>query len=56
MATFVRLAILSADYFFMVSYISSDDFFSVVYLYCLVTVLKSFLDVLYCRVTALDNC
>ena len=38
-ATFVTSAILSADYFCLVSYISSDGHFSVVYLYCLVTAL-----------------
>ena len=53
--TFVTSAILSADYFCLVSYISSDGHFSEVYLGCLVTALKSFLDVPYCRVTALDK-
>ena len=37
------------------SYISSDGHFSEVYLDSLVTVLKSLLDMLYCRVTALDK-
>ena len=46
-------AILAADYFCLVSYISSDGHFSEVHLDCLVTALKSLLDVLYCRVTAL---
>ena len=55
MTTFVRSAILSADYFCLVSYISSDGHFSVVYLDCLVTALKSLLDVLYCSGTALDK-
>ena len=49
-------AILSADYFCLVSYISSDGHFSEVYLDCLVTALKSMLGVVYCRVTALDSC
>ena len=48
-------AILSADYFCLVSYISSDGNFSEVYLDCLVTALKSLLDVPYCRATALDK-
>ena len=55
MITFVRTAVLSADYFCLVSYISSEGHFAVVYLYCLVTALKSLLDVLYYRVTALDK-
>ena len=55
MITFVTSAILSADYFCLVSYISSDAHFSEVYLDCLVTALKSLLDVPYCRVTALDK-
>ena len=55
MSTFVTSAILSADYFYLVSYISSDGHFSEVYLDCLVTALKSLLDVPYCRVTALDK-
>ena len=50
-----RSAILAADYFCLVSYISSDGHFSVDYLYCLVTALQRLLDVLYCRVTALDQ-
>ena len=37
------------------SYVSNDGHFSVVYLYGVVTALKSFLGVLYCRVTALDK-
>ena len=53
MTTFVTSAILSADYFCLVSYISSDGHLSEVYLDCLVTALKSLLDVPYCRVTAL---
>ena len=53
--TFIRSAILSADYFCCGSCFSSDGHFSVVYLYCLVTVLKSLLDVLYYRVTALNK-
>ena len=53
--TFVTSAILSADCFCLLSYISSDGHFSEVYLDCLVTALKSLLDVLYCRVTALDK-
>ena len=56
MTTFVTSAILSADYFCLVSYISSDGHFSEVYLDCLVTTLKSWLDVVFCRVTALDSC
>ena len=48
-------ATLSADYFCLVSYISSDGHFSEVYIACLVTALKSLLDVLYCRVIALDK-
>ena len=53
--TFVTSAILSADYFCLVSYISSDGLFSEVYLDYLVTALKNLLDVPYCRVTALDK-
>ena len=49
------LAILSADYFCLVSYISNDGHFSEVYLDCLVTGLKILLDVPYCRVTAPDK-
>ena len=37
MTTFVRPTILSADYFYLVRYISSDGHFSEVYLDCLVT-------------------
>ena len=48
-------AMLSADYLCLVSYISSDDHFSEIYLDCFVTALKSLLDVLYCRATALDK-
>ena len=55
MTTFVTSAILSADYYWLVSYISSDSHFSDVYLDCLVTALKSLLDVPYCRVVALDK-
>ena len=55
MTTFVTSAILSADYFCFVSYISSDGHLSEVYLYYLVTALKSLLDVPYCRVTALNK-
>ena len=55
MTTFATSAILAADYFCLVSYISSDGHFSEVCLDCLVTALKSLLDVLYCTVTALDN-
>ena len=55
MTTVVRSAILSADYFCLVTHISGDDHFFVVYLYCLVTALKSLLEALYCRVTALDK-
>ena len=55
MTTFVMSAILSADYFCLLSCISSDGHFSEVYLDCLVPALKSLLDVLYCRVTALDK-
>ena len=53
--TFVTLAILPADYFCLVCYFSSDGHFSEVYLDCLVTALKTLLDVPYCRVTALDK-
>ena len=56
MSTFVTSAILSAEYFCLGSYISSDGHFSEVYLDCLVTARKSLLDVLYCKVTALDSC
>ena len=56
MTTFVTSAILFADYFCLVSYISSDGHFSEVYLDCLVTACKGVLDVVYCRVTALDSC
>ena len=45
MTTFVRSAVVSGDYFCLVSYISSDGHFSVIYIYCLVTTLKSLLDV-----------
>ena len=55
MTIFLTLAILAADYFCLVSYISSDGHFSEVYLDCLVPALKSLLAVLYCRVTALDK-
>ena len=55
MATFVTSTVLSADYFCLVSYISSDDHFSEIYLDCLVTTLKGLLDAPYCRVTALDK-
>ena len=50
-----RSAILSANYLCLVSYMSNDGHFSQVYLYCLVTALKSLLNMLYCRVTALDK-
>ena len=52
MTTFVRSAILSADYI-RLNYISSDGHFSVVYLYCLATALTSLLNVLCCRVNAI---
>ena len=55
MTTFVKLAKLSADYFCLVSYISSDGHFLEVYIECLVTALKSLLEVMYYRVTAFDN-
>ena len=55
MTTFVPSAILAAAYFCLESYISSDGHFSEVYLDCLVTALKSLLDVLYCRVAALNK-
>ena len=55
MTTFVTPAILSADYFCYVSYISGDGHFSEVYIDCLVTALKSLLDVLFCRVAAFDK-
>ena len=55
MTTFVTSAILVADYFCLVSYISSDSHFSEVYLDCLGTAVKNLLDVLNCRVTALDK-
>ena len=55
MTTFVTSDILSAEFVCLVSYISSDCHFSEVYLDCLVTALKSLLDVLYCSVTALDK-
>ena len=48
-------AVLAADYFCLESYISSDGYFSEVHLDCLITVLKSLLDVLFYRVTALDK-
>ena len=54
MSTFVISAILSADYFCLVSYVSDDGHFPKVYLDCMVTALASLLDVLYCRVTALE--
>ena len=47
MTTFVTSAILSADYFCLMSYSSRDGHFSEVYLGCLVTALKSLLDVPY---------
>ena len=40
MTTFVRSATLSADYFCLVSYISSDGHFSEVNIDCLVTARK----------------
>ena len=55
MTTFVTSAILAANYFCLVSCISSDGHSSEVYLDCLVTASKTLLDVLYCRVTALDK-
>ena len=55
MTTFVWSVRLSTHYFCLVSYISSDGHFSVAYLYYLLTAPKSFLDVLYCRITALDK-
>ena len=55
MITYVSSAILAADYFCLVSYISSDSHFSKVYQHCLVTALKNLLDVLFCRVTAFDK-
>ena len=55
MTTFVTSAVLSAGYFCLVSYISSDGQFSEFYLDCLVTALKSLLDVPYCKVTAHDK-
>ena len=55
MTNFVTSAILAADLFCLVGYISSDGHFSEVYLDSLVTAFKSMLDVLYCRVTALDK-
>ena len=54
MTIFVTSAILSAD-FFLVSYNFGGGHFSEVYLDCIVTALLSLLDVLYCRVTALDK-
>ena len=56
MTTFVTSAILTADYFCLVSHISSYGHFSEVYLDRLVTALMSLLDVVYCRVAALDSC
>ena len=53
--TFVTSVILAAGFFCLVSYISSDSHFSEVYLDRLVTALESLLDVLYCRVTALNK-
>ena len=53
--TFATSDILSADYFCLVSYISSHGHLSEVFLDCLVTALKSLLDVLCSRVTALDK-
>ena len=55
MTAFITSAILAADYFCLVRYISSDGNCSEVYLDCLMTALKCWLDVLYCRVTALDK-
>ena len=55
MTTFVTSAILSADYFCLVSYISIDGHLSEVHLDCLVTALKSLLDVVHRRVTVLDS-
>ena len=48
-------AILSADYFCLVSYISSDGHFSEVYQGCLGTAFKSSLDALYCGGTELSG-
>ena len=55
MTIYVTSAILAADYFCLMTYISSDGHFSEVYLDCLMTALKSMLDMLYCKVTALDK-
>ena len=55
MTTSVTSAILSADYFCLMSYISSDGHFAELFLDSLVTSLKSLLDVPHCRVTALDK-
>ena len=49
--TFVTSAILSADYFCLVGYIPV-----MVTSQKLMTAHKSLLDVVYCRVTALDSC
>ena len=54
MTSFVTSAILSADCFCLLSYISSDDHSSDVDIDCQVTARKSLLDVLYCVVTAFD--
>ena len=54
MTSLVTSAILSAAFFCFVSYISSDGHFSEVYLDCLVTALRSLLDVPHRRVTAPD--
>ena len=53
MITFVTSAILSADNICLVSYISSDGHLSEVHLDRLVTALKSLIDVVYGRGTAL---
>ena len=45
--TLITSALLPADYFCLVSYLSSDGHFSEVYLDCLVTALKSLIDVPY---------
>ena len=55
MTTFVTSAILSADYFCLVSYTFPVMVSSQKYIDSLVTALKNLLDVLHCRVTALDK-
>ena len=54
MTSSVTSVILSADYFCLESYVYSDGHFLEIYLDCLVTALNRLLNVVHCRMTALD--